>query len=104
MEKSYHFNKMYVRIDKMLHDEFFQGEVFVKTSKGKWCLNEINPVEIEICSEVVDDTMDIYIINAQYREGLLMDFDKHGILNSIAHPTAPDIFLYTISMKGEIQS
>lgn len=103
-EKSYYFNKVYVRIDKMLNDGIFQGEVFVKTLRGEWYLNEINPVEIEICSEIVDDTMDIYITNAQYGDGLLMDFDKHGILNSLDHPTAPDIFLYTINMKGEVQS
>ncbi len=103
-EKSYHFNKVYVRINKMLNDGIFQGEIFVKTHKGEWYLNEINPVEIEICSEIVDDTMDIYITNAQYGDGLLMDFDKHGILNSLDHSTAPDIFLYTINMKGEVQS
>lgn len=102
LEKSYYFNKMYVRIDKMMNDGIFQGEVFVKTPKGEWYLNKINPVKIEICSEVVDDTMDIYITNEKYGDGLLMDFDKHGILNSLEHPTAPDIFLYTINMKGEI--
>ena len=53
-----------------------------------------------MCSEVIDDTMDIYITNQG--DGLLIDFDKHGILNSLDHPTAPDIFLYTISTKGEI--
>lgn len=35
------------------------------------------------------------------RDGLLFDPEYRGILNSLEHPTAPDIFLYTISMKGE---
>ncbi len=103
LEKSYCFNKVYLRINKMLEHEIFQGEVLVKTFQGERYLNEINPVKIEICSEVVDDTMDIYITNEKYGDGLLVDFDKHGILNSLEHPTAPDIFLYTINMKGEIQ-
>ena len=33
-------------------------------------------------------------------DGLLIDPEHRGILNSMEHPTAPDIFLYTISMKG----
>lgn len=101
LEKCYHFNKAYVQLTDVIADDIFQGEIFVKTMQGKWYLDGINPVEVEMCSEVVDDTMDIYITNEG--DGLLLDFEKHGILNSLDHPTAPDIFLYTISMKGEIQ-
>lgn len=102
LEKCYHFNKAYVRLTDVIDDGIFQGEVFVKTMQGEWHLDGINPVEVEMCSDVIDDTMDIYITNEG--DGLLLDFDKHGILNSLDHPTAPDIFLYTISTKGEIQS
>lgn len=101
LEKSYHFNKAYVCLRDVISDGIFQGEIFVKTMQGKWYLDEINPVEVEMCSDVVDDTMDIYITNEG--DGLLLDFEKHGILNSLNHPTAPDIFLYTINTKGEIQ-
>lgn len=101
LEKSYHFNKAYVRLTDAVEAGIFQGEIFVKTMQGEWYLDGINPVEVEMCSDVVDDTMDIYITNEG--DGLLLDFEKHGILNSLDHPTAPDIFLYTISTKGEIQ-
>ena len=75
----------------------FDGNIFVKTIKGEWLLDKINPVEVEICSDIVDDTMDVYMTNC--RDGLLIDFEKHGIMNSLDHPTVPDIFLYTLSMK-----
>ena len=52
-----------------------------------------------MCSEVVDDTMDIYITNQG--DGLLFDIEKRVIMNSLEHPTAPDIFLYTIKTKEE---
>lgn len=97
VEKAYHFNKAYVRITDILDRDLFEGQIFVKTLKGEWKLDGINPVEIEICSEIIDDTMDVYMTNCG--DGLLLDFDKHGILNSLEHLTAPDIFLYTISMK-----
>lgn len=97
VEKGYHFNKAYVRITNALDNGTFEGEIFVKTRYGELNLNNINPVEIEICSEIVDDTMDVYMTNCG--DGLLMDFENHGILNSMSHPTAPDIFLFNVSMK-----
>lgn len=97
IEKEYHFNKAYVRITDMLKDDMFEGAIFVKTFNGEWSLDNINPVEIEICSDIVDDTMDVYMTNCG--DGLLIDFEKHGIMDSMYHPTAPDIFLFNISMK-----
>lgn len=43
--------------------------------------------------------MDIYITNEG--DGLLFDPERRGILNAMEHPSAPDIFLYTINLKGE---
>mgnify|MGYP007070036114 CR=1 FL=1 len=97
IEKVMYFNKAYVRITDALEDNKFEGEIFVKTIRGEWHLDKINPVEIEICSDIVDETMDVYMTNCG--DGLLMDFEKHGILNSMDHPTAPDIFLFNVSMK-----
>ena len=99
IEKSYYFNKAYVRFTKMLDRNLFEGHIFVKTFKGKWYLNRINPVEVEICSEIIDDTLDVYMTNC--KDGLLMDFKNHGILNAMEHPTAPDIFLFTLSIPKE---
>lgn len=99
VERDYRFNKVYVRITNILGNDCFEGQIFVKALKEEWGLNMINPVEVEICSEIIDDTMDVYMTNCG--DGLLIDFDKHGILNSLEHPTAPDIFLYTVRMKME---
>lgn len=99
--KDYYFSKAYVYLMEILDDGIFLGEIFVKTMHGKWYLDGINPVEVEMCSDVVDDTMDIYITHEG--DGLLLDFEKHGILNSLDSHTAPDIFLFTISTKGEVQ-
>lgn len=99
IEKAYYFNKAFLRIIDIIDDNTFKGEIYVRTLRGEWLLDGINPVEVEICSDIIDDTMDVYMTNCG--DGLLLDFDKHGILNSLEHPTAPDIFLFTISMKGE---
>lgn len=100
VEKTYHFNKAFVRITDLVEENLFEGMIFVTTMKGEWQLDGINPVEVEICSEIIDDTMDVYMTNQG--DGLLLDFEKHGILNSLEHPTAPDIFLYTVSMNREV--
>lgn len=99
IEKIYRFNKAFLRITEMVNNDSFIGEIFVKTMNGEWLLNNINPVEIEMCSQITDNTMDVYITNNG--DGLLLDFEKHGILNALEHPSAPDIFLYNLSLKGE---
>jgi len=100
-EKHCFFNKLFVRITDIIDLEqgTFVGKVFVKTIRGEWELDKINPVDVEICSEVVEETMDIYMTNQG--DGLLFDYEKRGVLNSLDDPTAPDIFIYTINLKGE---
>lgn len=99
IEKTYRFNKAFLRIKEMVNNDNFIGEIFVKTMNGEWLLNNINPVQIEMCSQITDNTIDVYITNNG--DGLLLDFEKHGILNALEHPSAPDIFLYNLSLKGE---
>ena len=101
LEKTHHFNKAYIRFNEIIdcEEKIYEGEIFIKTLHGEWLLNGVNPVEVEMCSEVVDDTMDIYITNQG--DGLLFDVEKRVIMNSLEHPTAPDIFLYTIKTKEE---
>lgn len=101
LEKTHHFNKAYIRFNEIIdcEEKIYEGEVFIKTLHGEWLLDGVNPVEVEMCSEVVDDTMDIYITNQG--DGLLFDVEKRVIMNSLEHPTAPDIFLYTIKTKEE---
>ena len=101
VEKQWFFNKYYLKLTDVLDAEkgFFEGQIYSKSYKGIFFLYNINPVEVEICSNVIDGTMDIYMTNQG--DGLLFDPEHRGILNAMEHLTAPDIFLFTISMKGE---
>lgn len=101
IEKQWFFNKYYLKLTDVIDAEegIFEGQIYSKSYKGDFFLYNINPIEVEICSEVIDETIDIYMTNQG--DGLLFDPEHRGILNSMEHPTAPDIFLFTISMKGE---
>lgn len=101
VEKQWFFNKYYVKLVDVINakGEIFAGQIYSKSYKGDYFLFNVNPVDVEICSDVIDDTMDIYITNQG--DGLLFDMEHRGIMNAMEHPTAPDIFLYTINLKGE---
>jgi hypothetical protein len=101
VEKQWFFNKYYVKLTDVIDAEegIFEGQVYSKSYKGDYYLFNINPVDVEICSDVIDGTMDIYMTNQG--DGLLLDPEHRGIMNFMEHPTAPDIFLYTINLKGE---
>ena len=101
IEKEYRFNKVFVIFDDIYKNGDYRGRIFVSSANGKWYLNTINPVRVELCSDVMDDTMDVYITNEEDGCGLLLDFEKHGIMNALEHKTAPDIFLYTLNLKWE---
>lgn len=57
----------------------------------------MNP-DIEICSDVIDGMIELSI--TKDGDGLLLDFDHHGIMNSMDDGKAVDIFSYNIDMKG----
>lgn len=101
VEKQWFFNKYYVKLTDAIDVEkgIFEGQVYCKSYKGDYFLFNINPVDVEICSDEIDGTMDIYMTNQG--DGLLFDPEHRGIMNCMEHPTAPDIFLYTINLKGE---
>lgn len=100
VEKKYYFNKVYVRITKISDSNIFRGEIFIKTIGGERELGAVNPVEIELCSEIIDTSMNVYITNNG--DGLLIDVEKHEILNAMEHPTAQLISYYSLSMKGKM--
>lgn len=101
VEKQWFFHKYYVRLVSIINikEGIFEGQIYSKSYKGDYFLSNINPVDVEICSDVIDGTMDIYMTNQG--DGLLFDPEHRGIMNAMEHPTAPDIFLYTINLKGE---
>jgi len=61
-------------------------------------LDNINLVDIEICSDVIDGMIELSI--TKDGDGLLLDFEHHGIMNSMDDDKAVDIFSYNIDMKG----
>ena len=69
----------------------------MKTSKGKFLLNNVNPVDIEICSDVIEGVVELSI--TKDGDGLLLDFNHHGIMNSMDNDKAVDIYSYCIDMK-----
>ena len=104
VERQWFFNKYYVKLVGVINaeEEIFEGQIYSKSYKGDYFLFNINPVDVEVCSDVIDGTMDIYMTNQG--DGLLFDLEHRGIMNAMEHPTAPDIFLYTIIGNCETRS
>ena len=80
----------------MNSNSMFEGNIYAKTYSGKYTLNNINPVDIEICSDVIDGEMELSI--TKNGDGLLMDFRHRGIMNSLDSKTATDIYSYKIEV------
>ena len=55
-------------------------------------------IDIEICSDEIDGIIELSI--TRDGDGLLLDFDHHGIMNSMYDDKAVDIYSYSIDMKG----
>ncbi len=102
LRKHHYFNTTYVTFTSKEDKDLYIGEVFVKAGKEKYMLNAVNPISIEICSGVFDETMEISI--TKDGDGLFLDFEKHGIKNKLEDESATDIFSYIIDMKEVEQS
>ena len=101
LEKSMRFYKTYIKITGII-DNDFEAEIFIMTQRGeRFKQTAINPVRLEQCSEIQDNEMEAYIINKEDECGLLIDFEKRGIMNTLYDRNAPDIFLYSVNVKGE---
>lgn len=98
LRKRYYFNTTYLFFKKMTSGNEFIGEIYVKNCNGSFPLDNINPVDIEICSDVIDGIIELSI--TKDGDGLLLDFDHHGIMNSIDNNKAVDIYSYNLDMKG----
>lgn len=98
LRKRHYFNTTYVYFKEMISGNEFVGEVYVRTYNGSFMLDKINPVNIEICSDEIDGIIELSI--TRDGDGLLLDFDHHGIMNSMYDDKAVDIYSYSIDMKG----
>lgn len=93
-EKKCDFRFVFLEIIERIDDNNFIGEIFIKTNSKKWKL-DINPVEIEICSEVLGNIIEVFITNNG--DGLLLDTNKHEILNTLTDHYAQDIYLFELN-------
>lgn len=98
LRKKYYFKTTYVYFKEMKTGDTFVGEVYAKTYNDAYMLDNINPVDIEICSDVIDGTIELSI--TKDGDGLLLDFKHHGIMNSMDDDRAVDIYSYSMDMKG----
>lgn len=94
--KKLKFYNVYVQFTEILDDGTFVGKIFAETYRGIFNYYNINPVEIEICSDVIDGNMELSI--TKDGDGLLLDFEHNGILNSLDDNKAIDIISYTINI------
>ena len=86
-----------VIFDYQKKNNLFVGTMFNYTSSGKYFLNNINPVEIEIYTDPVDDMIECYITNEG--DGLLYDSKYNTVLNATVSKYAPDIISYKVNLK-----
>ncbi len=98
LRKNHYFNTTYLYFLEKVSDDEFMGELYVKTYNGPFMLNKINPVGIEICSDIIDGAMELAI--TKDGDGLLLDFEHHGVMNNMDDDSAVDIFSYTMDMNG----
>lgn len=98
IRKSHYFNKNYVTFTRKQSDDLYVGELFKRTFRGDYGLSLVNPVSVEICSEVIDKSLEVSI--TKDGDGLFLDSVHHCIKNTLDDDSAADIFSYTIDMNG----
>lgn len=98
LRKHHYFNRTFLRIIKKEDQDIFVGELYTSTREGNYDLFRINPVSVEICGDVIDGTVELSI--TKYGDGLLLDFEHHGIMNTLDDANAVDIFSYIMELKG----
>ena len=98
LRKQHFFNNTYIRITNQIEEDVFIGELFTKSRDKIYELSRINPVSVEICGDIIDDTVELAI--TKDGDGLLLDFEHHAIMNTLDDPDAVDIFSYIMDLKG----
>ena len=98
LRKKHYFNTTYVYFKKMNSGNDFVGEVYARTRNGVFMLDNLNPVDIEVCGDAINGIIELAI--TKDGDGLLLDFAHHGIMNSLGDDSAVDIYSYSIDMNG----
>ncbi len=99
IEKTRKMNNVYLMFVKQEDEDIFIGKLFLKKNGKVLWFQNINPVEIEVNSELISDYLDIFITNEG--DGLLYNTEKKRILNLLEKPNAPVIENYTVELIKE---
>jgi hypothetical protein len=95
--KTHHFNYTYLKITEQITDDKFLGELYATTLKGIYKHTCLNPVEVEVCGDIIDNTIEFSL--TKDGDGLLLDFEHHGVMNSLDNDSAVDIFSYIVDLN-----
>ena len=89
IRKTFYLHRTYFHIEKYLGNKKYIAKVY-KWEGYESYLNNINPIEIELSSEIESNNIEV----AAYKDGdgLLIDFDNKSILDSIDDLKASDIY------------
>lgn len=97
LKKTYYFNNVFIKFTEKTGNDSFIGDIYAQHLNGRYYLNNLNPVSIEICGSIDDGSLEISV--TKDGDGLLLDFSHRGILNSLDDRNAVDIFSYIIEVK-----
>lgn len=95
--KTHRFNYTYLKITEQITDDKFLGELYATTLKGIYKHTCLNPVEVEVCGDIIDNTIEFSL--TKDGDGLLLDFEHHGVMNSLDNDSAVDIFSYIVDLN-----
>lgn len=92
------FRNTVLHILNRISEDTFEGEIYVITSKANFYLNRVNPVRVEIISDVSGNRLEVSITKDD--DGLLLDKFYHAPMNTLENKNAMDIFYYVIDLRG----
>ncbi len=95
--RTHRFNYTYLKITEQISEDKFLGELYATTLKGIYKHTYLNPVEVEICGDIIDNTIEFSL--TKDGDGLLLDFEHHGVMNSLDNGSAVDIFSYIVDLN-----
>ena len=95
--REYKFRNSYVHMIKQVSNDKFKANMVIRIKDKYYKLKGINPVDVELCSGVIDGEIELMVTNEG--DGLLIDFEHQRVLGSLDGDT-PDIYSYYIDVNG----
>lgn len=99
MKKSMKLMRTFLRIDEKVDDNIYSGRILYRRDDGFKVPKNINPVEVEINSDINGGTVEAWITNEG--DSLLMNFNEKTILNNMDDPKAVDIEKYYLKIERD---